>query len=278
MARPLRLELSGALYLVTSHAVAGERLFLNVTDRRAWLDALAHVCARFKWVCHGYCQLNDHFELLIETSEANLSMGMRQLGAVYTQNFNRRHGREGAVVQGRFKAILVDKETHLLAVARHVVQSPSRLKPARGIDTWPWSSYPATCGQTEAPAWLHSQSILAALAPQRARAIAKYLSYMADTKGAEDVLSEVRGAIFLGSDGFVQKMQVELAKKAKQPTVAVSPRGLRAELKGFATAHPRDDAMTRAFSTGRHTMTAIAAYFDVTLGTVSRVVRKNETG
>ena len=128
MARPLRLELAGALYHITSRGDEREDIFLSDDDRLAWLDTLAEVCKRFNWVCHAYCQMTHHYHLLIETPDANLSKGMRQLNGVYTQRFNRSHARVGHVFQGRFKAILVHKDRYLLELARYVVLNPLRAK------------------------------------------------------------------------------------------------------------------------------------------------------
>ena len=91
MARPLRIELSGGIYHVTSRGDGREDIYLSVTDRESWLEVFGQVCQRFNWVCHAWCQMTNHYHLLIETPEANLAQGMRQLNGVYTQRFNRDH-------------------------------------------------------------------------------------------------------------------------------------------------------------------------------------------
>ena len=151
MARPLRLELAGALYHVTSRGDGREDIFHTDEDRVAWLETLAQVCKRFNWVCHAYCQMTNHYHLLVETPDANLSKGMRQLNGVYTQRVNRTHGRVGHVFQGRFKAVLVDKDNYLLELSRYVVLNPLRAKMVRRVEQWRWSSYLATCGQVTKP-------------------------------------------------------------------------------------------------------------------------------
>ena len=95
-------------------------------DREAWLEVLGQVCRRFNWVCHAWCQMSNHYHLLLETPEANLATGMRQLNGVYTQRFNRAHGRVGHVFQDRYKAILVERDSYLLELARYVVLNPLR--------------------------------------------------------------------------------------------------------------------------------------------------------
>jgi len=111
MARPLRLEFAGALYHVTSRGDGREAIFLADGDRRLFLDVLAGVGDRFNWSVHAYCLMTNHYHLLVETPDANLSKGMRQLNGVYTQRFNRTYTRSGHVFQGRYKAILAQKES-----------------------------------------------------------------------------------------------------------------------------------------------------------------------
>ena len=98
--------------------------------------------------------MDNHYHVVIEIAEGNLSKGMRQLNGVYTQAFNRRHNRVGHIFQGRYKAILVEKEAYLLELVRYVVLNPMRAHMIKNIDNWPWSSYLATTGKREAPEWL----------------------------------------------------------------------------------------------------------------------------
>ena len=99
MARPLRLEFPGALYHITSRGDRQEDIFEDDSDRKAFLSGLESVCESYNWICHAYCLMSNHYHLLIETPDANLSRGMRQLNGVYTQTFNRAHGRAGHVFQ-----------------------------------------------------------------------------------------------------------------------------------------------------------------------------------
>jgi len=106
MSRPMRLEFPNALYHVTSRGNAQQNIYLNDADRQQFLNVLNHVCQRYNWVVHAYCLMSNHYHLLIETPDGNLSKGMRQLNGLYTQDFNRAHKRVGHVYQGRYKAIL----------------------------------------------------------------------------------------------------------------------------------------------------------------------------
>ena len=166
MARPLRLEYEGALYHVTSRGNAREGIFSDERDRERFLGILADVVARYGWICHAYCLMSNHYHLLIETPQAGLSHGMQLLNGVYTQWFNHRHKRAGHLFQGRFKGILVEKDNYLLELARYIVLNPVRAKMVQNVGDWPWSSYPATAGELQAPPLLTVEQILSNKPPR----------------------------------------------------------------------------------------------------------------
>src|ERR1700675_1231059 len=113
MARPLRLEFAGALYHLTARGNARQKIYLCVEDRHRFLDLLGKEIEQQGWICYAYCLMDNHYHLLIETPEPNLVAGMRRLNGVYTQAFNRHHRRVGHLLQGRYKAIVVDKNAYL---------------------------------------------------------------------------------------------------------------------------------------------------------------------
>ena len=171
MARPLRIELAGGLYHLTSCGDRREDIYLDDGDRFLWLDILGQTCRRFNWVCHAWCQMTNHYHLIMETVEGNLSEGMRHLNGVYTQAGNRKHRRVGHVFQGRYKAILVDKDSYLLELSRYVVLNPVRARMVRDAGDWPWSSYLSMTGQADSPEWLQTDAILAQFGEQRNDAV-----------------------------------------------------------------------------------------------------------
>ena len=147
MSRPLRLEFAGALYHVTSRGNERKPIFRNESDFSTFIEVLNDVCDRYNWVIHAYCLMTNHYHLLIETPDANLSKGMRQLNGVYTQRFNRNYQRVGHLFQGRYKSILVVKDSYLLELCRYIVLNPVR---ANGMvdhpSEWQWSSSHGTTG------------------------------------------------------------------------------------------------------------------------------------
>ncbi|NEV64919.1 transposase [Thiorhodococcus minor] len=217
MARPLRIEFAGALYHVTARGNERRSIFLGNLDddRRAFLEILTSTCERFRWICHAYCLMTNHYHLVVETPEANLSLGMRQLNGVYTQQVNRTHGRAGHLFQGRFKGILVERDSYLLELARYVVLNPVRADMVRAPGDWPWSSYRATVGEAPALPFLETDGLLRAFADDRAEAVAGYRRFVAEGVGAPSLWRELKSQIYLGSEAFVERTQPE----PRQPPV-----------------------------------------------------------
>ena len=206
MARPLRIEYEGAVYHATSRGNAGKDIFLDDVDRARFLEILGVTVERFGWICHAYCLMTNHYHLLIETPEPNLSRGMKYLNGVYTQWFNRQHSRAGHLVQGRFKAILVEKESHLLELARYIVLNPVRAKLVRIASDWHWSSYQATVGQTDPPGFLTITWLLSQFADDPKAAIREYIEFVKQGRGI-DVWEDLRAGTLMGTDSFVASLK-----------------------------------------------------------------------
>jgi len=205
MARPLRIDLAGGLYHVTSRGDHREAIYRDDQDRIDWLTVLGEVCDRFNWRCHPYCLMTNHYHFVVETPDANLSKGMRHLNGVYTQRTNRRHSLVGHLFQGRFKAILIERDAYLLELARYVVLNPVRARIVGAASDWLWSSYRAMIGQAHAPAWLETDWLLAQFGSERLSAQAGYAAFVARDVGQPDVWQGLRNQVFLGSDAFVKR-------------------------------------------------------------------------
>lgn len=278
MARPLRIELVGGLYHVTSRGDRREDIYGGDNDRRAWLELFGRVCARFNWRCHAYCQMSNHYHLVIETPEGNLSQGMRQLNGVYTQYINHTHSKMGHVFQGRYKAILVEKDSYLLELARYVVLNPVRAGMVKHAGDWPWSSYQTMIGTTATPAWLQTDWLLGQFSPQRKRAVAKYIDFVRAGVGLPSVWDELKNQIYLGDERFVARMQEKISPKDDLSEIPRAHR--RAVAKPLAYYEERHTdpkvAMAAAYRSGDYSMKAIAEYFGVHYSTVSRAIEDKE--
>ncbi|MBS1225325.1 MAG: addiction module toxin RelE [Proteobacteria bacterium] len=275
MARPLRIEFAGALYHVTSRGDGREAIFLDDDDRNRFLEGLAEVVRHCNWAIHAYCLMGNHYHLLVETPEGNLAKGMRQLNGVYTQRFNRRHGRVGHVFQGRYKAILVQKDAYLLELSRYIVLNPVRAGMARNPAEWPWSSYRATAGLCDAPVWLCTDGWLSVFSDQRRAAVAGYAAFVAAGIHQPGPWGSLKSQIFLGSDAFVTELQGDLRPDIplnEIPTVQRRPPP--PPLSQFAEAHDRDEAIQRAYASGGYSLKEIGDYFGLHYSRISRILQK----
>lgn len=279
MARPLRIEFPDALYHVTSRGDRREPIYSDDDDRSTWLGVLSQVCGRFNWVVQAYCLMGNHYHLMLQTPDANLAAGMRQLNGVYTQRVNRRHGRVGHVFQGRYKAVLVDRDAYMMELARYVVLNPVRAGMVNDVGDWPWSSYAATIGAEPAPTWLDIDALLGSFGPVRRNAVRRYIHHVRAGVGLPSIWNGLKGQLYLGDDAFVARMQRNL--DAAQRQALEVPRAQRRApaqpLAHFAAlAVPRDLAMARAYATGAYSQAEVARAFGVHYATVSRAVARAE--
>jgi len=206
MARPLRIEFDGAVYHLTSRGNGGDTVFRTDLDRKSFLDTLSHVTQGFNWVCHAYCLMGNHYHLLVETPDGNLSTGMRQLNGVFTQSFNKRHKRSGHVFQGRFKSIVIEKESHLLEVCRYVVLNPVRAGIVKKPENWRWSSYGATVGLVDVPSCLTTDWVLGQFSSRRATARRKYREFVYAGIRDHALWGNLKGGVVLGTEGFASDL------------------------------------------------------------------------
>ena len=275
MARPLRLEFSGALYHVTARGDRREPIYDDDEDRAAFLDIFGTVIEDFNWVGHAYCLMGNHYHLLVETPDANLAKGMRQLNGSYTQWSNRRHRRIGHLLQGRYKAILVDKDSYLLELCRYIVLNPVRAGMVKSPSRWQWSSYRATLGTEDAPAWLSVDALLAQFARSRAVARERYARFVAQGVKAQSPWEHLKGQIYLGDEHFVERMQRKLGRQSDDINIPLAQRRRPApSLEQIERTHKkRDLAILKAHATGRYSYTEIGKHFKVHFTTVGRIVR-----
>lgn len=280
MTRPLRLEFPNALYHVTSRGDRRENIFEDDDDRLRFLEIFESVVADYNWLCHGYCLMDNHYHLIIETLDGNLSKGMRQLNGVYTQASNRRHGRGGHLFQGRYKAILVDKDRYLLELSRYVVLNPLRAKGmVKRLEDWLWSSYLAMVGDALKPEWLTTDWILSLFGKQRRIAMEKYRQFVIEgMQHQSGIWSNLKGQIYLGDEAFVSEMQKRIGKEKDDLNIPKQQkRPIAKPLSEIAAqAKDRKTAIIAAYKTGAYSQREIGEYYQLHPTTVGVIVRKNK--
>lgn len=282
MARPLRIEFPGAVYHVTARGDRREAIFEEDEDREVFLEITGLALRRFDACALAYCLLGNHYHLVLHTRQGGLSALMRQINGVYTQAYNRRHGKVGHLFQGRFKAILVDRDAYLLEVCRYVDLNPVRAMMVADPADWPWSSYRALAGLAAPPAWLDTAAVQGYLlgrdpkdSRDRKRAARRYATLVAQGKDVKLWNEALRRQIFLGDEQFVERMQAlltpEQCRAGEVPQVQRSPQPKPIE--HYLAGGERDEAIARAYLEGRHSMSAIAAVAGLSVSRISRLIR-----
>jgi len=279
MARPLRIEFPGAFYHVTSRGNAQQDIFLDDEDRQRFLSVLEQVVSRFHLRLHAYCLMDNHYHLVLETPQGNLSSALRHLNGLYTQAFNRRHDQVGHVLQGRFKAILVDRDSYLLELCRYVVLNPVRAKMNRKPDTYRWSSYRASAGLAPVPAYLTLDWVLAQFGKQRAAAQRRFRAFVAQGIGQASPWAHLQGQVLLGSKAFVERMKPGLRDKRRLKEIPrrqrFAARPTLTKLFGAATRSDksqRNQAIRNAHLDHGYSLSQIGRAVSLHYSTISRIV------
>jgi putative transposase len=244
------------------------------------LNVLSEVVSRYRWICHAYCLMGNHYHLMIETPEANLTMGMRQLNGVFTQWSNRRHQRSGHLFQGRYKAIVVDRDAYFLELARYIVLNPVRAAMVKRPQEWAWSSYGPMIGKSPAPAWLTIDVVLEEFGKSRLAASRKYQQFVEEGVGQESLWKDLKGQIYLGDDSFIEQMRGKLGEREEDVNIpSVQRRAAAPTLTAIGRQHKnRNDAIRVAYETGAYSYQQIAQHLGVHFTTVGRIVRESVKG
>jgi putative transposase len=278
MARPPRLEIAGAVYLISAHCPfeSGRSAFVGDADRAHMRALLAQALHRFDAQALAYALLPDHYDLLLFTRRANLSALMRHVNGVYTQHRQRRDGFSGPLFQGRFHAVLVDRERHLLDACRWVDLGPVREGLARGAADWSGSSFRALAGLEAAPDWLdvdglHSHLLgrPVATAAQHRLAGDRYARLVASEPGLQLWPGRLREQIFLGDADFAARMRA--AAQAPRRSARASWADWLKRADGI-----REQALWLAHTEGGMAMTDLAGQLGLSVSRISRLIAAAE--
>ncbi len=205
MTRPLRVEYPGAYYHVINRGNNQEKIFKNDRDKEKFLEYLEKASERFSIILHTYCLMSNHFHLLVETPEPNLSVTMQWINVSYATYFNRKRGRHGHLFQGRFKAILIDADEYLKHLSRYIHLNPVRAKMVPTAASYQWSSYPAFIGKLKTPQFLEIDRLLSSFGKNKREAKRNYKDFVegADIKTLENPHGQVTEGFILGDLDFV---------------------------------------------------------------------------
>ncbi|MFH1404530.1 MAG: transposase [Patescibacteria group bacterium] len=277
MARPLRVEYPGALYHVVSRGNEQKNIFKDNVDRLKFLDWVKDAIEIHNLICHAYCLMNNHYHILIETPDANLSKAMRDINGNYTQWFNSRHRRAGHLLQGRYKSFIIEKETYLLEVARYIVLNPVRAKFVKHPNEWKWSSYKSTAGHNKIPDWLHTDWTLGFFGKNRKKAQNNYRQFVKDGMNADDPHNEAKNGFLLGSPQFIHwiwetktRGSEKLIEHTREQRIVGRPT-LNELFDGIQTLKERDGAIKMARMRCGYTAVEISRHVSLHPSVIGRI-------
>ncbi len=209
MTRPLRITYPGAFYHLTSRGNERKQIFKSLADREKFLSYLESATKRYDAIIHVYCLMDNHYHLLLETPSGNLSQIMRHINGAYTTYFNTKRQRSGHLLQGRFKAILVDMDEYSKELSRYIHLNPIRAKMVDNLPDYRWSSYLDYIGNRIPPAWLEMDYILGYFGPKPSISKKNYREFIEARLGRKykSPLNEVVGSTILGGADFVKEIK-----------------------------------------------------------------------
>jgi putative transposase len=281
MTRPLRIEFPDAIYHITSRGDRQEPNFRDDSDRQRLLDVIDRAMGRLDAEMLAFCLMGNHYHFVLRTRRPNLSRLMRQINGEYTQAFNRRHAVTGHVFQGRFHAVVVDRDAYLLEVCRYVELNPVRAGLVATVDAWPWSSYRAHIGMARGPWWLATATLHSHLLGREAmnqddrrQARELYANAVAAGLDADPWKLHLRQEIYLGEEAFVADTRARAtAERLRSPDIAKIQRTLENTLAEWLTPErTRDEAFRLAYAQGGMTMAEIARQAGMSVSGVSRII------
>ncbi len=185
MSRPLRIEYPDAWHHVMNRGRRSEKIYSNNSDRESFIKVLQESSELWNIRVAAYCLMSNHYHLLVQTPEGNLSRGMRHINGVYTQRFNRSHKKEGQLFRGRYKTVLVESDSHLLEVMRYIHRNPLGAGIVKSLGDYQWSSHQGYLSRARKYKWLEKEILLTMLASAKGKQRAAYMDFVSKGESEE---------------------------------------------------------------------------------------------
>jgi REP element-mobilizing transposase RayT len=212
MARPLRIEYANAWYHILNRGRRSECIFADRYDYIGFIDLLIDTCDQWNLRVAAYCLMPNHYHLLVQTPDGNISRCMRHIDGVYTQRFNRRHECDGSLFRGRYKSILIEADSYLLTLIRYIHRNPLKAGLAEKLQHYPWSSHRAYLSRAEKWNWLHKDFVLSMLSKNKAEQRRNFRKFMsADDDEVDEigkVLERKKWPSVLGTAKFIDRVKI----------------------------------------------------------------------
>ncbi|UCE50991.1 MAG: transposase [Desulfobacterales bacterium] len=204
MSRPLRIDYPNAWYHIMNRGRRGEQVFTNTWDYTQFIDLLQDTSEIWNLRLVAYCLMPNHYHLLVQTPDANISRCMRHIDGVYTQRFNRFHDCDGPLFRGRYKSILIEADNYLLHLVRYIHRNPLKAGFTDRLDKYIWSSHKGYLSNAEKWNWLHKNFVLMMFSPHKGESLERYRQFMAkDEESVSKILEKKKWPSILGSERFI---------------------------------------------------------------------------
>jgi len=215
MARPLRIEYPGAWYHVMNRGRRKEQIFFNEKDYILFIKILGDCVRLYGFEIHAYSLMPNHYHLLIHILQANLSRIMRHLNGVYTQKINFRYKFDGSLFRGRFKSMLIEKESYFLELLRYIHRNPLEAKLVDKVGSHKWTSHGGYMEKKERPQWLTTNTALMQFSQYEKIAQRELDAFVKKEvpKDLEGMLSRVKWPATLGGDEFNEMVKEKIRGK-----------------------------------------------------------------
>lgn len=282
MSRQLRIEYPGALYHVTTRGNSKATIFINDNDRYKFLDTLESCTKAFNYICHAYCIMDNHYHLLIETPDANLSAGIHKLNSVYAQYFNKQYDHVGHVFQGRFKAILIQRDDYLLELCRYIVLNPIRAGIVNHPSEYQWSSFSSTIGNTKwYDSFLTPEWILSQFDSDFSLARRRYINFVIDGINTDSPMKNIKAGLILGDKSFIESLSKRINEYKDDTEIPREQRytcrddltSLFENLKSM-TKEMRNKTLFEAYSKHGYTQKELAKFLNKHVVTIGRIIKQ----
>lgn len=274
-----------------------ENIFWTTADRESFINILQETVEGWNLNVSAYCLMSNHYHLLIQTPDGNISRCMRHINGVYTQRFNKRHKKEGQLFRGRYKAVLVDADSYLLEVLRYIHRNPIRAGIAKNVNDYPWSSHHGFLSNAKKWSWLYIDHLMSMFSDKKSRQRSRYIDFVSlgEPEEIENFYSLKNLPSMLGSDSFKEYVKEKFADLAFRkeipesrvlaPVAAdvifavceyynVSEQELYVSKRGTENL-PRDMAIYLVRHYCRETLPTVGRYFGIdNYSTVSSVVER----
>jgi REP element-mobilizing transposase RayT len=248
MARPLRIQYSGAFYHVTARGNEKKRIYFSDADYDKFKYYVGKARGKYAFLLHCYVLMINHYHLVIETPEANLNSIMHYINSSYTNYVNRKMKRSGHLLQGRYKSILIDHDSYLLELSRYVHLNPVRAGMVQKPEDYPYSSYGNFIGKRKDEI-VNRDFILLMVSRLRKKAMHAYKNFVDNSVGAslDNPLKKIYGGAIAGEDAFIKKVLGQLA----HVDLSRSDISNRRELKSAARPEEIIDKLSMALNMDR---------------------------